>query len=292
MDIFILLTFLQILSLNDAYNFTCPSSAHWNIRAKSMCRSQQNYTCLFDVTFRVNVYRERCNRPRILGPGYKYVFQPDFNRATCSVKRYQPFIFGTIGNSDCIFQKSFCNDLGQETYENGNSTVDRSCICNTDRGYSFVRNSKKQCYCNPSTEDCSCYLGINPFNETVGLKDMKCYDDMNMTSSRYLGDRFNISRTIKIIEFDNYKYNLNYAHINEYRTKAATWVLILLFAYFAVLIIVVGIERRWIKIRSRDILIFNKLLQNSETEKRYFVRIMIVGKESAGKNVPLEKTIQ
>ncbi|CAC5387990.1 unnamed protein product [Mytilus coruscus] len=197
-----------MISLNDAYNFTCPSQAHWNIRAKSMCNPPRNYTCLFDVTFRVNIYRERCRRPRILGPGYKYVFQPNLNRATCSVTRYQPFIFDTIGHSDCTYQKSLCNSLGQETYEIGNTTIDRKCICNTDRGYSFVRNSKNQCYCNPLTEDCSCYLGINLYNETFEVKDIKCYDDMKMTRSRYLGDRFNISQKIKIVEFDNYRYNV------------------------------------------------------------------------------------
>ncbi|VDI29219.1 Hypothetical predicted protein, partial [Mytilus galloprovincialis] len=57
-----------ILSLNEAYNFTCPSQAHWNIRAKSICKPPRNYTCLFNITFRVNVYRDRCNRPRILAP--------------------------------------------------------------------------------------------------------------------------------------------------------------------------------------------------------------------------------
>ncbi|XP_052072196.1 uncharacterized protein LOC127710406 [Mytilus californianus] len=246
MDMFILLTVLQMLSLNEAYNFTCPSQAHWNIRAKSMCEPSRNYTCLFNVTFRVNVYRDRCNRPRILGSGYKYVFQPNLNRATCSVTRYQPFIFDTIGHSDCTYQKSLCNSLGQETYENGNTAVDRKCICNTDRGYSFVKNLQNQCYCNPSTEDCSCYLGINPYNETVVLKDMKCYDDMKMTRRRYLGDRFNISRKIKIVEFDNYRYNVNNVPTTEYRIKAAKFVMIVSFAYFVVWIIVMRIMRQWI----------------------------------------------
>ncbi|CAG2257345.1 unnamed protein product [Mytilus edulis] len=66
MDMFILLTFLQMLSLNEAYDFTCPSQGHWIIRAKSMCKPPENYTCLFNVTFRVNVYRDICNKPRIL----------------------------------------------------------------------------------------------------------------------------------------------------------------------------------------------------------------------------------
>ncbi|CAC5398010.1 unnamed protein product [Mytilus coruscus] len=231
MDIFILLAFLQISSFNEAYDFTCPSQAHWNIRAKSMCEPQRNYTCLFNVTFGVNVYREICNRPRILNPGHKYVYQPNLNKATCSVTRYQPKIFETSGYSDCIYQKSLCNNLGQETFEYGNTTVDIKCICNTDRGYTFVMNSTNQCYCNPSTEDCSCYLGINPYNKTIGLKDIKCYDDMKMTRSPYLRDMFNNSRTIKIIQFDNFKYNLNYVPTNEYRKKAATSIGILLLSY-------------------------------------------------------------
>ncbi|XP_076085428.1 uncharacterized protein LOC143056231 [Mytilus galloprovincialis] len=209
MDMFILLTFLQMLSLNEAYDFTCPSQGHWIIRAKSMCKPPENYTCLFNVTFRVNVYRDMCNKPRILHSGQKYVFQPNLNNATCSATRYQPFLFYTIGNSDCTYQKSLCNSLGQETYKIGNTSVDRKCICNTDRGYSFVRNPKNQCYCDPSTEDCSCYLGINPYNETIKMKDINCYDDIEMTGISYLGDRYNISRKIKIVEFDNYIYNVH-----------------------------------------------------------------------------------
>ncbi|XP_052097390.1 uncharacterized protein LOC127732395 isoform X4 [Mytilus californianus] len=298
MDMFILLTFLQMLSLNEAYNFTCPSQAHWKIRAKAMCKPPKNYTCLFDVTFRVNVYREKCNRPRILDHGHKYVFQPNLNRATCSVTRYQPEIFETNGNSDCTYQKSLCNSLGQETYEYGNTTVDIKCMCNTDRGYTFVMNSKNQCYCNPSTEDCSCYLGINPYNKTVGLKDIKCYDDMKMTKSPFLGDMFNISRTIKIIEFDNFKYNLNYVPSNEYRIKAGISVLTLLLAYFIVCVIVYRIMPRNIlpeainQLSEVDKIRYIKLLQGSKTENRYFVRIMIVGKESAGKTCLLRRLLK
>ncbi|VDI70823.1 Hypothetical predicted protein [Mytilus galloprovincialis] len=61
---------------------------------------------------------------------------------------------------------------------------------------------------------------------------------------------------------------------------------------FVVLIIIVGIERRWIKIHSKNILTFKKLMQKSETEKRYFVRIMIVGKESAGKTCLLRRLLK
>ncbi|CAC5421826.1 unnamed protein product [Mytilus coruscus] len=145
---------------------------------------------------------------------------PNLNRATCSVTRYQPFIFDTIGNSDCIFQKSLCNSLGQETYQNGNTTVDRKCICNTDKGYAFVRNSQNQCYCNPSTDDCSCHLGISQHNKTIGLNEA-----------------------------------IN--HLPE-----------------------------------EDKIRFNKLLQTEKTENRYFIRIMIVGKESTGKTCLLRRLLK
>lgn len=62
-----------MLYLNEAFHFSCPSQAHWKLRAKSKCIPARNYTCLFDVTYQVNVYRDRCNRPRILAPGISFI---------------------------------------------------------------------------------------------------------------------------------------------------------------------------------------------------------------------------
>ncbi|VDI21663.1 Hypothetical predicted protein [Mytilus galloprovincialis] len=249
MDILILLTVLQMVSLIGAYEFTCPSQAHWNLRAKSLCKATTNYTCLFDINLQINVYRDRCNRPRILGPGYKYVFQPNLNRAACNGNRYQPFIFETVGYSDCNYQKSLCNSQGQETYEHGDTRVDRKCICNTDRGYNFVRNLNNQCYCNPSNEDCSCYFGINPYNKTLQLRAIKCYDDKQITRSSSL-DMLNNSRTITINKFSNYKYNLNNFPTNEHRIEAAISVLTLILSFFAVCISVDRIITRWTRIHN------------------------------------------
>ncbi|CAG2255514.1 unnamed protein product [Mytilus edulis] len=102
--------------------------------------------------------------------GYKYVFQPNLNRATCSLTRYQPIIFDTIGNSDCIFLKSFCNSEGQMTFENGSTKSDRTCICNSYQGFAFLNNTKNEIYCNPSNEDCSCFLSIQPNSTTIEVK--------------------------------------------------------------------------------------------------------------------------
>ncbi|XP_063409161.1 uncharacterized protein LOC134692632 [Mytilus trossulus] len=306
MDILILLTVLQMVPLTGAYEFICPSQSHWNLRAKSMCKQTTNYTCLFDINFQINVYRDRCYRPRILGPGYKYVFQPNLNRASCSGNRYQPFNFETVGYSDCTFKKSLCSSLGQTTYENGDTTVDRKCLCNTDRGYTFIMNSTKQCYCNPSTEDCSCYLGMNPYNETVRLEDTKCYQEIKWTRGPYSVDVFNISRTIQIHEFDNYKYNINHLQTDKYRIEAAKLVLMLSLAYGFVCTILLIIRRklgRCIQIPSilpdainqlseEDKIRYTNLIQTEKTEKRYFVRTMIVGKESVGKTCLLRRLLK
>lgn len=102
--------------------------------------------------------------------GYKYVFQPNLNRAECSDNRYQPFIFDTIGRSDCSFLKSFCNSEGQMTYENGTTKSDRTCLCNFNKGYTFVNKTNNHCSCNPSNEDCSCYIGIYSNKRSIDPK--------------------------------------------------------------------------------------------------------------------------
>ncbi|VDH95466.1 Hypothetical predicted protein [Mytilus galloprovincialis] len=273
-----------MVPLTGAYEFICPSQSHWNLRAKSMCKQTTNYTCLFDINYQINVYRDRCYRPRILGPGYKYVFQPNLNRALCSGNRYQPFNFETVGYSDCTFKKTLCNSLGQTTYENGDTRVDRKCVCNTDRGYTFIMNSTKQCYCNPSSEDCSCYLGMNPYNETARLEDTKCYQEIKLTRGPFSVDMFNISRTIKIKEFDNYKYNINHLPTDKYRIEAAKLVLMLSLAY----VLPDAINQ----LSEEDKIRYTNLMQTEKTEKRYFIRTMIVGKGSVGKTCLLRRLLK
>lgn len=56
------------------------------------------------------------------------------------------------------------------TYGNGSTTSDRTCRCNSNEGYSFVTNPINLCSCNPATEDCSCYIGINKNNNIIGSK--------------------------------------------------------------------------------------------------------------------------
>lgn len=89
--------------------------------------------------------------------GSKLVFEPNFNKADCSKQRYQPFPFSTEGNSNCVYQKSFCNAEGQIVNTVGSSINDTTCRCDFLKGYRFVNKPKHNCYCIPSQEDCSCH---------------------------------------------------------------------------------------------------------------------------------------
>lgn len=101
--------------------------------------------------------------------GYKYVFEPNPNRDICSQSRFQPFIFNTTGYSDCVFLKSLCNSEGLKTHEDGTTRSDKTCTCNTEKGFNFVGNPTNKCFCNPSSEDCSCFHSSNSNNRNISL---------------------------------------------------------------------------------------------------------------------------
>lgn len=85
------------------------------------------------------------------------VFQPLFNIAECNSGRYQPIVFNTHGNSECILLKSKCDEEGQVLHSNGTSASDTTCRCDYTKRYAFVSKQKNSCFCNPSEEDCSCF---------------------------------------------------------------------------------------------------------------------------------------
>lgn len=85
------------------------------------------------------------------------MFQPLFNIAECNAGRFQPIIFTTNGNSECILLKSKCDEDGQVVHSNGTSRNDISCRCDYTKGYSFVSPPENSCFCKPYVEDCSCF---------------------------------------------------------------------------------------------------------------------------------------
>ncbi|XP_076084523.1 uncharacterized protein LOC143055275 [Mytilus galloprovincialis] len=145
---------LLILVTATGYDIKCPAKAEWRLRGNISCSSEDKYVCLFHLL--ENKYMENClglDRSRI---GSKLVFQPLFNLAECDAGRYQPIVFTTHGNSECIYSKSKCADEGQVVYSNGSSSADTACSCDHANGYSFVTRPKNSCFCKPSEEDCSC----------------------------------------------------------------------------------------------------------------------------------------
>ncbi|XP_063426192.1 uncharacterized protein LOC134709993 [Mytilus trossulus] len=288
----IILSAFQVFSLCDAYDFACPSQAHWDLRATSMCLHQRNYSCLFDVNLQINVYRDKCIRSRIVGKGYKYVFQPNPNRQSCSRSRFQPFIFNTTGYSDCAFLKSLCSGNGQKIHTDGTTRSDRTCSCNTEKGFTFVHSPKNGCYCNlygEDSDDCSCYLR---FNRTIIRKDLRCFETINIVSSRSDEDALNKSEVLKNDDFDNFKYNIA-CPTNEYRTKAVVCVIIIVTFYLLVIGIYIPQRFKRQKLKNETKNQCNRLMQSNETtEKRHFVRIMIVGKQSAGKTCLMRRLLK
>ncbi|CAC5386129.1 unnamed protein product [Mytilus coruscus] len=154
---FVFIAGLQIVPFGIPYRLTCPQQSHWKILSTHMCPYPSNYTCLLNIL--TLEYQQNCKGPKIIAPGSKYVWQPNFNRGECDAGRYQPFIFRTEGYTNCLFLKSRCYSEGQATFSNGSTKMDRSCYCDITRGYVFVSSTHDK-YCIPSEEDCSCHKNI------------------------------------------------------------------------------------------------------------------------------------
>ncbi|CAG2243843.1 unnamed protein product [Mytilus edulis] len=178
----------DILAYSMAYSVTCPEKSHWQILSKYICTHARNYTCLLDIL--TLEYRQNCRGPKIIAPGSKYVWQPNFNRGECDAERYQPFIFNTDGYTKCSFLKSRCNNEGHATFINGSAKMDRSCYCDGKRGYLFVSSTHEN-YCIPSEEDCSCYKNVTEGITKIYNTDQHSVDNTIDHSSEQLQDANN-----------------------------------------------------------------------------------------------------
>lgn len=99
--------------------------------------------------------------------GLKYVISGTFRNVECSTGRYQPVRFWSNQNSDCLFSKSQCTGVGQIVHDNSSTIYDATCRCDYTIGYAFVSRTQNPCFCNPSEEDCSCYIKYCPANTTL-----------------------------------------------------------------------------------------------------------------------------
>ncbi|XP_076084378.1 uncharacterized protein LOC143055120 [Mytilus galloprovincialis] len=146
---------VKIIVMTAGYNLKCPARAEWKLRGNISCSAEDKYVCLFNLLDQK--YMENCLGSDRSSIGSKLVFQPLFNLAECNSGRYQPIVFTTHGNSECIYSQSKCTEEGQVVFSNGSARTDNTCRCDYTKGYAFVTRPKNSCFCNPSYEDCSCF---------------------------------------------------------------------------------------------------------------------------------------
>ncbi|CAC5422111.1 unnamed protein product [Mytilus coruscus] len=140
----------------NGFQLRCPYSSEWNIRATQICGKLSKYYCLWDDYQKE--YNESCRDKAELWPkGTKLVISQNLDSKDCTFERFQPFVFSTEGNSNCIYSKSACEDKGLVNHDNGSATDDRTCRCDYNNGYSYVLKPRHNYFCIPSQEDCSCY---------------------------------------------------------------------------------------------------------------------------------------
>ncbi|XP_071179486.1 uncharacterized protein [Mytilus edulis] len=212
---------LQIVPFGIPYRFTCPKQPHWQILSKHTCTHARNYTCLLDIL--TLEYRQNCKGPKIIAPGSKYIWQPNFNRGECDGERYQPFIFRTEGYSYCSFMKSRCCSEGQATFSNGSAKTDRSCYCDSTRGYFFVSSTLHDTYCEPSEEDCLCHKNVTETTTKIYKTGWHNVDYTTILPSVQSEVMHNTVR-----DYDDNMYNIRRNGNENARNDAACHVLVML----------------------------------------------------------------
>ncbi|CAG2205881.1 unnamed protein product [Mytilus edulis] len=180
-----------IIGTVTAYDLKCPAKAEWRFRANVSCYSETKYVCLFHL-LQVK-YEENCLGSDQSSIGSQLVFQPLFNLAECNTDRYQPIVFTTYGNSECILIKSKCAGEGQVVYSDESPSKDITCRCDYTRGYVHVSKPQNSCFCIPSEEDCSCFR----VNCTKLSPDYQCITDQErMVNTKCWGiNRYTFNNT-------------------------------------------------------------------------------------------------
>ncbi|CAC5360366.1 unnamed protein product [Mytilus coruscus] len=95
----------------------------------------------------------------------------------CNLWRYQPFKFWSHELSQCLFQKSSCNELGQIMFNNSSASNDNVCRCDHIQGYAFLHIPKNHCYCIPTQEDCTCYKKMSSIDHELRSELRTIYQD-------------------------------------------------------------------------------------------------------------------
>lgn len=92
--------------------------------------------------------------------GQRYVVKENPHPENCPIYKYQPYKLWSNRSSDCEFLKSECSELGQIACGIGTTISDLTCRCDHMRGYAFLTTPRNVSLCEPTVEDCSCFLKI------------------------------------------------------------------------------------------------------------------------------------
>ncbi|XP_071160630.1 uncharacterized protein [Mytilus edulis] len=150
---------LFLLSITDAvlvYEIRCPGRSEKRLLS-NRCPNPSQFHCL--LTAADEVYKSECrNREWVIKGNYpvRRGFRQYIDYEPCPIDRYQSFVFWSNGDHQCSMLKSLCSEKGQVQYDNGTSTSDKRCNCDTASGYVFAVPPKNKRFCVSSEEDCSC----------------------------------------------------------------------------------------------------------------------------------------
>ncbi|XP_052097936.1 carboxy-terminal kinesin 2-like [Mytilus californianus] len=172
-----------LISPTDSYRLQCPDISQRLLRASGYCTSilRWEYTCLYD-TNRLR-FSEQCEKNQdYVRPGERYVITGSLRNVDCSSKQYQPFSLWSNISGVCLYQKTPCVGQGQVIFSNGSLIEDRKCRCDYTKGYTFIQRPKQNCSCNPSEEDCSCYISECPGGSVLS-PDYECVEEKLQTDS-------------------------------------------------------------------------------------------------------------
>ncbi|CAC5398637.1 unnamed protein product [Mytilus coruscus] len=145
------------ISFISGVSWKCPHPSQRLSRISVVCNGNISlYTCLYDT--RKAEYTEFCSpKDDYVRSGLKYVITGTFRNVVCSDGRYQPIRFWSNRDTDCLFSKTKCSEIGQLMHDNKSTENDATCRCDYTNGYAFVSQPINRCFCIPSQEDCSCY---------------------------------------------------------------------------------------------------------------------------------------
>ncbi|XP_052080387.1 serine/threonine-protein phosphatase 6 regulatory ankyrin repeat subunit A-like isoform X2 [Mytilus californianus] len=154
----------------------CPTSVERRLQnsywSRIYCSAVNVYHCIRDE--RDNLVAT-CNEPVQIPQGNYpiYLHRSDkIHYERCPKHLYQPFPVLSYEISDCEYEKSSCNGIGQIPCGNGNTTDDSTCGCDYKKGY--VMNSQTKC-CSPSRfEECYCQYHTCDNNLQELDADFKC----------------------------------------------------------------------------------------------------------------------